>query len=317
MLVRLRHQAWYLPVLALLMSWTLSTLTRIGLAIVAWSNLDHSIGALLSAFARGVLGDLLFATALAGFFLIFTALSHTNKPTARLFKAKRVIAVFALSAFLLFVAVSEFVFWNEFGARFNFVAVDYLIYTNEVIGNIRESYSMPLLLGGMSIAAGLLSLLVFRYWKLEPAKSYGVFPRLGMAALGLGLFFVIGTLSLDYASQPNSLNMANQELSHNGPSSFFLAARENELNFKRYYRTLPSDKFQANAPAWPDLARDQPSAKPLNPEHIVIIQIESMSARFMGSYGSKRNITPHLDKLMQEGVWFSNLYATGTRTVRG
>jgi len=41
---------------------------------------------------------------------------------------------------LLFVAASELVFWQEFGVRFNFIAVDYLVYTTEVIGNIRESY---------------------------------------------------------------------------------------------------------------------------------------------------------------------------------
>jgi hypothetical protein len=29
---------------------------------------------------------------------------------------------------------------NEFGVRYNFIAVNYLIYTNEVIGNIMESY---------------------------------------------------------------------------------------------------------------------------------------------------------------------------------
>ena len=41
---------------------------------------------------------------------------------------------------LLFVAASELVFWNEFSVRFNFIAVDYLVYTTEVIGNIQESY---------------------------------------------------------------------------------------------------------------------------------------------------------------------------------
>ncbi len=317
MKINLRHQAWYLPVLALIMSWALSTLTRIGLMIVAWSTLDHSIGKLLAAFAHGALGDFLFASALAGFFLIFTSLSHTGKPTAWPFLAKRGIAVFALSGFLLFVVISEFVFWNEFGARFNFVAVDYLLYTNEVIGNIRESYSMPMLLGGMSIAAALLSLLVFRYWKLQPNKSYRFFPRMGLAALGVILFFVVGTWSLDYANQNNSQNLANQELSHNGPASFFLATRENELNFKRYYSTLPDKIYQKNAPVWPDPARDQPSKNPLNPKHIVIIEIESLSASFMSSYGNTENITPHLDELLGQGIWFSNLYATGTRTVRG
>ncbi len=42
--------------------------------------------------------------------------------------------------------VAEVLFWNEFGARFNFIAVDYLIYTRETFGNIRQSFPvMPLL----------------------------------------------------------------------------------------------------------------------------------------------------------------------------
>jgi phosphoglycerol transferase MdoB-like AlkP superfamily enzyme len=317
MKINLRHQAWYLPALALMMSCLISTLTRFGLMVFAWSSLDHSISELLAAFLRGALGDFLFASAFAGFLLIFTSLSHTKWPTAWPFRAKRGLAVFMLCTFLLFVAISEFVFWNEFGARFNFVAVDYLLYTTEVIGNIRESYSMPAILGGMSLAAGILSLLVFRYWKLQSESSYGFFPRLGMTALGIFLFWFVGTWSLDYADQANSQNLANQELSHNGPASFLLASRENDLDFKRYYRTLPADTYQALAPAWPDVARDQPSTTPLNPQNVVIIQIESLSASFMSAYGNTDGITPHLDQLLHEGIWFSNLYATGSRTVRG
>ena len=176
---------------------------------------------------------------------------------------------------------------------------------------------MPAIFGGMSLAALSVSLLVFRYWKLEPAQNYGFFPRIGIAALGLFLFFIVGTWSLNYANQSNSQNLANQELSHNGPSSFLLASRENELDFKRYYSTLPKNTYEAMAPAWPKLQQDQANVQPLNPKNIVIIQIESLSASFMNSYGSEKNITPHLDKLLHEGVWFSNLYATGTRTVRG
>lgn len=41
---------------------------------------------------------------------------------------------------IFFNAVSEYFFWSEFGVRYNFIAVDYLVYTNEVVGNIMESY---------------------------------------------------------------------------------------------------------------------------------------------------------------------------------
>ena len=43
---------------------------------------------------------------------------------------------------MLFTAVAEWLFWDEFGVRFNFIAVDYLVYSKEVINNILESYPM-------------------------------------------------------------------------------------------------------------------------------------------------------------------------------
>ena len=54
---------------------------------------------------------------------------------------------------LLFGAVAEATFWLEFATRFNFIAVDYLLYTHEVIGNIRESYPVPWILTGLALAA--------------------------------------------------------------------------------------------------------------------------------------------------------------------
>ncbi len=50
---------------------------------------------------------------------------------------------------IMFSFFAEFTFWKEFESRFNFIAVDYLVYTYEVIQNINESYPLPLLIGGM------------------------------------------------------------------------------------------------------------------------------------------------------------------------
>ena len=47
---------------------------------------------------------------------------------------------------IIFLATAEFIFWHEFTTRFNFIAVDYLIYTKEVIGNIRQSYPVNILI---------------------------------------------------------------------------------------------------------------------------------------------------------------------------
>src|SRR5215467_3835981 len=80
----------------------------------------------------------------------------------RTLKAVLALMFLALSVFMVFVGASELVFWNEFASRFNFIAVDYLVYTNEVIGNIRESYNMPLLLSLVAAATVLLWWPVFR-----------------------------------------------------------------------------------------------------------------------------------------------------------
>jgi len=56
-----------------------------------------------------------------------------------------------------------------------------------------------------------------------------------------------------------------------------------------------------------------PRSRPLN---LVIILEESLGAEYVGCLGGMP-LTPHLDRLSREGLLFSDLYSTGTRTVRG
>jgi len=50
--------------------------------------------------------------------------------------------------------------------------------------------------------------------------------------------------------------------------------------------------------------------------NLVIILEESMGAGFSAKLGGV-GVTPELDKLSEQGLWLSNLYATGTRSARG
>ena len=54
-----------------------------------------------------------------------------------------------------------------------------------------------------------------------------------------------------------------------------------------------------------------------NKKNVILIMVESLSAKYMGVYGNDKNITPYLDKLTTQSLFFNNLFATGTRTVRG
>ena len=51
--------------------------------------------------------------------------------------------------------------------------------------------------------------------------------------------------------------------------------------------------------------------------NIVLITVESLSAEYLQYFGNKDGITPYLDSLIPRSLFFSNFYATGTRTVRG
>ncbi len=56
---------------------------------------------------------------------------------------------------LIFIAVAEWFFWDEFQVRFNFIAVDYLVFTQEVVNNIKQSYPMPLIFAGLGAVGAL------------------------------------------------------------------------------------------------------------------------------------------------------------------
>ncbi|MDW2313597.1 LTA synthase family protein, partial [Vibrio sp. 1075] len=51
-------------------------------------------------------------------------------------------------------------------------------------------------------------------------------------------------------------------------------------------------------------------------KNLVILLQESLGAQFVGSLGGLP-LTPNLDELMQEGWQFTQMYATGARSVRG
>ena len=68
-------------------------------------------------------------------------------------RALTVLVLAAVAFGALVLAVSEWLFWDEFGSRFNFIAVDYLLYTHEVLGNIWQSYPVGKVLLALAVLA--------------------------------------------------------------------------------------------------------------------------------------------------------------------
>jgi len=51
--------------------------------------------------------------------------------------------------------------------------------------------------------------------------------------------------------------------------------------------------------------------------NVVIILMESFAGHYVGALGNKKNITPEFDKLSKEGLLFTRMFSTGSRTNRG
>jgi phosphoglycerol transferase MdoB-like AlkP superfamily enzyme len=235
-----------------------------------------------------------------------------------------------VSVFLLFfTAVAEWIFWDEFASRFNFIAVDYLVYTHEVIGNIWQSYPVGKILIALAIASVAVSWPLIRRCWTSSALPLGWTGRLAglllAVALPVTLFYAVSSTTKNrFSSDP--LN----ELAGNGLYEFAAAARNNEMDYMRLYASLPDkeafslvrDKQSLTSDGWRSSnIEDRQFAIHANGAekhlNVVLISTESLGAEFIGAWGDPRGLTPRIDQFAKESLIFSKVYATGNRTVRG
>ncbi len=272
-------------------------------------------------------------------------------------------AAWLFGAFLfVFWKISEILFWEEFGVRFNFIAVDYLVYTTEVVKNIRESYNLPLIVAIVfAVATGLFlawrRLGFVRRWEegvaADTSSRWRDLAVLLSPLLVFLLFaYFVGRRDLKAVAntdvsaaerltaglrhmgdlQPGFPNSYDTEVAKNGEYAFLAAFWANQLDWNRFYPSRPAavEKLRATllsqggeaATAEPrDITRRIRPAAPARKWNVIQITIESLSAEYVGCYGSAeykpKNLTPNLDRISRESLWFSRCYAGGTRTVRG
>jgi phosphoglycerol transferase MdoB-like AlkP superfamily enzyme len=304
---------------------------RIGLLVKASSTLAFD-SSLLAAFGWGLLYDF-GAALLAG---IPLALLLTFLP-ATFFERRwgRGCAMFtgvALIFGLGFSAVAEWFFWDEFGVRFNFIAIDYLVYTKEVVGNIRESYPMPKIITGLGVVSLVVSALIWRTGLTQRwmAAATEPFRRRAIAGFGWVAAAVIVGLTLDSSQLPAFNNNYNRELAKDGVWSLFGAFRHNELEYDQFYPSLPIDEAFTRVRA--ELSFDH--SQTLNHElrdtlrfvhnegteirpNVIQITVESLSADFLSIFNHASGLTPNLEEIARKSLVFDRFYATGTRTDRG
>lgn len=303
------------------------------LRLILWGSFGIAGGVpvwhLPTILGLGLLNDL---TALV--YVTFPAALYLALLPARWFDSKAnqrfiVVTLFAVIFGLLYLCVSEFFFFEEFDSRFNLVAVDYLIYPTEVLVNIWETYPVVrVMLATFVLSLGILKGLWPRIRRnLSGSAKFGQRAKLLIAHLVLLVIISVGVSADSLALFSNRVT---NELAANGITSFFRAFRTNEINYDVHYRMIDSQRayalmqehlknsggqFTANKPD--GLERNFPAKDGLGKMNVVVIVEESFGSEFVGVLGNQRGLTPNFDRLSKEGLLFTNVYASGTRTVRG
>ena len=303
-----------------------SFILRVALLARSVSDLDGGGLTILWVFGIGLFYDLVqisYALAVPALILGVLPAAFFRSRAYRFVALGAAIVVLFL---LLFDALSQWLFWTEFHSRYNFIAVDYLVYTREVLGNIRQSYPVRTILAVLAVvSAGIVGIL------RRPITRLGTDPlpissrlraMLPFAAAPL-LFFV----AVDGSLQRFNPNVVANELAGNGLYDLCAAYRNNDLDYEQFYRKLPPEDALSRLR---DLIRT-PEATftgdgierrivhegPERRLNVVLVSVESLSAEYMALLGGTQGITPELDALAADSLAFMNVYATGTRTVRG
>lgn len=315
--------------------WIVSTLTRLVLLAMAWPELDAGIRDVTIALAAGAWRDTLAALWLAAPFALYLGIVP-ERWYRRGWHARVLTAgLFVLVAGVTFVGLAEVLFFDEFDGRFNFVAVDYLIFPTEVAVNLWESYPMPWLLASIGFVALALTVWL-RPRFLTPSTRAPARTRRRWATLA-AYGMLLAVVSIDVPQLLRATPEAKAPIGHrvlgeiaeNGYVSFWNAFRGQDAPYAGLFATLPDSEVFArlarlvgnrggrSGGVMGTTERLVIPAGPARRLNVVIVLEESFGSNFVGSvHPDGENATPNFDSLTLGGTLLTNIYSTGNRTIR-
>lgn len=307
----------------------LATFLVIGLLlrIVLWWSFGRQAGIepgrLPLILGAGSIADLRVALVVLLPLAVWSTLSPVRWRGSKTYSRVKLAAFLIMNFGLVYTAFAEYFFFEEFNARFNLVAVDYLMYPHEVLGNIRDSYPV----GGVLLLTASLAVMLMPVQVAAIRTDSRHSGARQHRVANLALFGCALVLSMVVPPKAAGSNRIERELASNGLEQFIDALRTHDLRYTDHYRSMDSnaaitllrDELHAEFEGGPlSLRRARQSAPDgLGHMNVVVIVEESLGCEFVGSCGDTRGLTPSLDRIATEGVFFQQVWATGTRTVRG
>ena len=335
-LARLTHWAGpYTSLLQmLLLGLVLLSLSRFALVTWQWERVSAT-GIVGEIFLQGVRADLI----LLGYFMVIPLMLAPLLAHGALARHWRQLSVgFATVALIIvvFMEVSSPQFIMQYDVRPNRLFIEYLSYPKEVIATLWNGFRLAVLLG---LASTVLLGAAIHFLLTAASAGAPAWPArkllLTWPLIVVLVFVQIRSTTAHRPANPALFALTGDAMVNsliiNSPWSVLDAMKSmrQETNSSEIYGKFSEEAALVNVKSAPWLrgyhftSREIPTLhrqdaavtrdKPLN---LVIVLEESLGATFVQSLGGLP-VTPELEKLKQQGWWFENLYATGTRSVRG
>ncbi len=309
-------------------------LSRFSLAIWQAERVT-AVNGWLQLFLQGVRIDISALCWLFGIPALFTALFLNTPMFDRIWRPILRIWLTAGSVFILFMEVATPNFIETFDLRPNRLFIEYLVHPKEVFTMLINGHLMTVIISSL-----LAIVAIVVYWKLSGWATKNLSQinwkiRPLIALLVAAIVFIGGRSSfahrginpamVAFSSDP----LVNSLVLSSGYSVLYAVQQlKDEDKSSEQYGKMPVDEMlsivkKARGRSEADYISQEIPTLTSNkasyqgkPKNIVIILEESLGAQFVGTLGGKP-LTPNFDRLAEEGWLLENLYATGTRSVRG
>jgi phosphoglycerol transferase MdoB-like AlkP superfamily enzyme len=343
-----RQTLFFLGLIALLI--LLFELLRLGLMLRNRSSIAGAApGALLSSFIYGLRFDLAVACYIALPAVIIGHLPGLGLRHSRTLRRILLPVLVGAVGIIIFLLLAEYEFFHEFQSRYNQLAFQYLDHPGIVVGMAWYNYPViryVLVCALLVIAFGFALRWIARHTLIErpdePVKP--LHEGIAMALLiGLMVIAMRGGLQSEPLQWGDAYHSSNDFVNQMGLNGLF-ALGQSGLDHFRHQRasawltSMPIDEARSIARGMivapneklidPDTrtvlrATTRPAdalvtlRKGPRPPNVVLVIMESFSARFIGACGSSPDHTPCFDQLAADGVIFDHMFSGGTHTHQG
>lgn len=294
-------------------------------------------GGIAFILTEGVRFDIILLGLLLGPVVVFKPFFHTSTRLRQLGSRIWPAYLACVTTLAFYVEASTLSFIREYDSRPNFIFVEYLAYPREVLGTLAGSHLMEL--AGLSCVALLIFTLVLVWMRRDPSGGLRLSWKTCLLAFPVTVLATTLAVRSTLDHRPVNPSMAAfsgdsmvNQLALNSPYSLLYAIYEHRRDTREqdlHYGDMGVEKAVSLVMAdsgipvdslvqggGPTLHHHQATLRLGHPHNLVIILEESLGAEFVGKLGGK-DLTPALERWAKEGIWFDQLYATGTRSVRG